>query len=309
MSKEARLSPVELLRQLTLSVERLAAQGLASGAVRGASEELRARLPQLDGQLQEVFEDVLTLLGRMAHEAAERPARPPEEWSRLAAEGAVRGAVEQLRRSMPGLDAFSREVLERLNQLLERSTRVAANREWELRTPGERAQLAAAGAVRGALEQLNESMTQLAPVAAEFSSQVGRGFVEGLGAKAEEKSDALAALLEVAGRNFVHSLVGQLDTELRERWHAREGEVSRAVADTAEQVAAACVRGATEELVRQVRSLSRSTSPGVALRQASREVSSGILAALGAGLRRPLVLAAGTGSALVLTVLLVTKLR
>ncbi|MCY1078878.1 hypothetical protein [Archangium lansingense] len=96
-------------------------------------------------------------------------------------------------------------------------------------------------------------MPQLAPVAAEFSSQVGRGLVEGLGAKAEEKSDALAAFLESAGRRFVHALVDQLDTELRARWSAREGNVSRAVEDTAEQVAAACVRGATEELVRQMR--------------------------------------------------------
>ncbi len=309
MSKEARLSPVELLRQLTLSVERLAAQGLASGAVLGATEELRAGFPRLDGQLQALFEDVVTLLGRMAHEAAGRPARPPEEWSRRAAEGAVRGTIEELRRSMPGMDAFSREVVERLNLLLERSTRVAAKRERELRTPGMRARQAAAGAVRGALEQLNASMPQLAPVAAEFSSQVGRGFVEGLGAKAEEKREVLSGLLERAGRSFVHALVDQLDTELRARWHAREGEVGQAVVDTAGQVAAACVRGTTEELVRQARSLSTSTSPGDALRRAGREVSSGILAALGEGLRRPLVVVTGAGSALLLAVLVVTRSR
>jgi hypothetical protein len=309
MSKEARLSPVELLRQLTLSVERLAAQGIASGAVRGATEELRAGLPELDGQLQAVFKEVLTLLERMAHEAAARPARPPEEWSRLVAEGAVRGAVEELRRSMPGADAFSHEVVERLNQLLERSTRVATSWEKKLRTPGARARIAAAGAVRGALGQLHDSMPQLAPVAAELSSRVGRGLVEGLGATAEEKSDALAAFLERAGRSFVHALVDQLDTELRARWDEGEGKVGRAMADTAEQVAAACVRGATEELVRQVRSLRESSLGKGVLRRAGREVSSGILAALGEGLRKPFVVAAGASSALLLAVLLVTRTR
>jgi hypothetical protein len=309
MSKEARLSPVELLRQLTLSVERLAAQGLASGAVRGATEELRAGLPALDGQLQAVFEDVLSLLERMAHEAAVRPARPPEEWSRLVAEGAVRGALEELRRSMPGVEVFTREAVEHLNQLLEDSTRIASGREKELRQPGARARLVAAGAVKGALRQLHDALPQLAPVVAALSSQVGRGFIEGLGSKAAEESAAFTVFLEHVGRSFVHALVEQLDTELRTRWGAEEGKVGRAVEDTAGQVAAACVRGATEELVRQVRSLGRSSSGEGALQRAGREVSSGILSALGESLRTPLVVAAGTGSALLLAVLLVTRWR
>jgi hypothetical protein len=309
MRKEARLSPVELLRQLTLSIERLAAQGIASGAVRGATEELRAGLPELDGQVQAVFQDVLALLERMAHEAAERPSRPSEEWSSLIAQGAVRGAVEQLRRSLPGLNVFSSEVMARLNVLLEQSARVAANREAEIRTPGTRARLAAAGAVQGALGQLHDSMPQLAPVAAEFSSQVGRGLVEGLGAKVVEENEALAALLERVGRSLVHAFVDQLATELRTQWNQREGVVVRAVEDTAEQVAAACVRGATEELVRQVRALRESTSGRGILRKAGWEVSSGILSALSDGLRKPLAVAVGAGSALLLSVLLVTKLR
>ncbi|ATB35091.1 hypothetical protein CYFUS_000503 [Cystobacter fuscus] len=309
MSHERRLSPVELLRQLTLSVERLAAQGLASGAVRGATEELRAGHPELDGQLQAVFQDVLTLLERMVHEAAGRPVRPPEEWSRRVAEGAVRGAVEELRRSMPGVDAFSHEVLERLNRLLERSTRVAANRERELRMPGTRARIAAAGAVRGALGELHDAMPRLAPMAAGLSSQVGRGFVEGLGAKAREERDVFAAILERAGRGFIHALVEQLDTELRARWGVGEGKVGRVVEDRAEQVAAACVRGATGELLRQVRSLGGSSSAGEALQRAGREVSSGILSALAEGLRKPFFAAAGASCALLLTALLVTRAR
>ncbi|WPB74943.1 hypothetical protein KYC5002_38855 [Archangium violaceum] len=309
MSKESRLFPVELLRQLTLSVERLAAQGLASGAVRGATEELRAGLPALDGQLQEVFQDVLTLLGRMAHEATERQARPSEEWSRLVAAGAVRGSVEEMRRSMPGLNAFSQEVLARLNHLLERSTRVAASREKEIRKPGTRARLTAAGAVRGALGELRVSMPQLAPVAAELSSQVGRGFVEGLGAQVEENHEAFAAFLEHAGRSFVHAFVEQLDMEVRARWGEGVGKVGPAMEDTAEHVAAACVRGAAGELVRQVRSLRESTSGRGVLRRAGQEVSSGILSALNEGLRKPFVVAAGTGSALLLAMLLVMKSR
>ncbi|PTL82575.1 hypothetical protein [Vitiosangium sp. GDMCC 1.1324] len=309
MSKEARLSPVELLRQLTLSVERLAAQGIASGAVRGATEELRAGHPELDGQLQAVFKEVLTLLERMAHEAAGRPFRPPEEWSRLVAESAVRGAVEELRRLMPGVDVLSREVVVRLNQLLERSIRVEANRETELHTVEMRARLTAAGAVRGVLGQVHDSMQELVPVAAELSSQVGAGFIEGLGAKAAEKSDALAEFLEHAGRRFVHALVDQLDTELRARWGKEEGRLGRALEGTAEQIAAACVRGATGELVHQVRSLGESIPVGGVLQRAGREVSSGILAALGEGLRKPFVVVAGAGSALLLAVLLVTKSR
>jgi hypothetical protein len=309
MSKEARLSPVELLRQLTLSVERLAAQGLASGAVRGATEELRAGLPALDGQLQAVFEDVLTLLERMAHEAAARPARPPEEWSRLVAEGAVRGAVEELRRSVPGAEVFSQELVARLNHLLERSAGVAASRERELRKPGTRARLAAAGAVQGALGQLHDSMPRLALVATELSSQVGRGFVEGVGAKAEEKREAFAAFLEHAARSFVHALVEQLDTELKARRSAMEGDMGRAAEELAEQVTAASVRGAAEELIRQLRPLRESSSGKGLLRRAGREVSSGILSALGEGLRKPFVVAAGAGSALLLVALLVTKTR
>lgn len=304
MSKESRLSPVELLRQLTLSAGRLATEGIASGAVRGATEELRAGLPELDGQLQDLLRDVLAILGRMAHEAAERPAGQPGARARVIAEEVVRGALGEFRRSTPGWSALSQELLERVNQWLERSAEVAASRQLEIRRPGDRARMMATGAVEGALEQLHVSMPQLAPEVAGLASQVGRGFVEGVGSTMEEKTEVFSSFLERAGRSFVHALVEQLDTELKARRGAAEGAVRRATVEVTEQAAAACVRGASEELVRQVRALEASLAGESVLHRASREVSRGLLAPLAERLREPWVLAAGTGGVLLLGVFL-----
>ncbi len=292
MSEDRRLSPVELLRQLTLAIERLAVQGLASGAVRGATDELRAGMPEFDGQVQELLQDVLTILGRMAQEAAERPAYPPGTWPRLVAEAAVQGAIEELRRSLPRLDALSKELLDRVNALLDRSAEVAASRRSDLLKPGSRARLTAAGVVEGALRELQQAMPMLAPLTAELASQAGGGFVAGIGSKAEERVEAFTALLDRAGRSLVHALVDQLDTELKARWGAAGVDASGAAAAVAERAAVASVRGASEELVRQVRS-----------------VSSGMLSSLGRRLRKPAILAAGTSSALLLVALFVSKVR
>jgi len=295
MSKESRLSPVELLRQLTVSAGRLATEGIASGAVRGATEELRAGLPELDGQFQELLRDVLAILGRMAHEASERPAWQPGAWARVIAEEAVQGALGEFRRSTPGWTTLSQELLARVNQWLERSAEVATSRQAEIRMPGDRARIMATGAVQGALEQLHVSMPQLAPEVAGLASQVGRGFVEGIGSTMEKRSGVFSSFLDHAGRSFVHALVEQLDTELKAR---------RGMAEVAEQAAAACVRGASGEMVRQVRSLEASLAGESVLHRASREVSSGLLAPLTERLRKPWVLAVGTGGALLLGVFL-----
>ncbi|EPX64794.1 hypothetical protein D187_000216 [Cystobacter fuscus DSM 2262] len=304
MSKESRLSPGELLRQLTLSAGRLATEGIASGAVRGATEELRAGLPELDGQFQDLLRDVLAILGRMAHEAAERPAWQPGARARVIAEEVVQGALGEFRRSTPGWTALSQELLDRVNQWLERSAEVAASRQLEIRRPGDRARMMATGAVEGALEQLHVCMPQLAPEVAGLASQVGRGFVEGVGSTMDEKTEVFSSFLERAGRSFVHALVEQLDTELKARRGAAEGAVRRATVEVTEQAAAACVRGASEELVRQVRALEASLAGESVLHRASREVSHGLLAPLAERLREPWVLAAGTGGVLLLGVFL-----
>jgi hypothetical protein len=284
MSNERRLAPIEMLRRVALSLERLAAQGVASGAVRGATEELRAGMPVPAEQLRALFQDGLEILERLAHEAAERSSTPPGTWAHLVAEQAVQGAIEELKRSMPGLDALSRELVERVNRFLERSARVAASREEELRTPGFRARIAAAGAVEGAVGQLKESLPVLAPIASSAASEVGQGLVEGLATGARERADDFSALLDHAGRGLLHAIVDQLDAEVKARREAVEGDAITAAAKAAEHIAAATVRGATSELGR-------------------------VLAALGQRLRRPLGLAAGASGALLLVTLIAVRAR
>lgn len=165
--------PVEWLRGIALSLERLAAQGVASGAVRGAADELRDGLPEL----------------------------PLETWSRSAAEGAVRGAVEEIRRLVPEMQPATQGLLERLKLWLDGSASEAAAHTQEMRAPGDRMRIAAAGAVSGAVEQLSVALPQLGFPAAEFASRVGRGFVRG---SAEE----VARQLRSAGRSPLLRAVG-----------------------------------------------------------------------------------------------------
>jgi hypothetical protein len=189
--------PVDWLRGLALSLERLAAQGVASGAVRGATDELRARMPEdLDARVRAVLLDALTVLGRLTAEAASAEAPPFAAWSRTAAEGAVRGAVEELRRLQPEMEPTNRELIAHVRRWLERSQVEADERVQALRAPGVIARLAASGAVAGAAEQLRTALPQLAAPAGEFASRVGRDVVRGA---AEE----LGRQVRVAARNPV----------------------------------------------------------------------------------------------------------
>jgi hypothetical protein len=172
--------PVDWLRGLALSLERLAAQGVASGAVRGATEELRAGVPDdLDLQLRALIQDALTVVGRLVGEAAKAKTSPLESWSRTAAEGAVRGALEETRRLVPEMRPMNEELFARVRLWLDRSEAEAAAREHAIRSPGELARVAAAGAVAGATDQLGVAFPALADPAAEFASRVGRGVVRG----------------------------------------------------------------------------------------------------------------------------------
>jgi hypothetical protein len=137
--------PIEWLRGVALSLERLAAQGVASGAVRGAAEERRAL----------------------------------EEWSRSAAQGAARGVVEELRRLVPNLQPTTQDILGRARLWLERSESEAVARAHALRAPDELARAAVAGAVAGASEQLSALLPTLAAPAAEVAARIGSGLVRG----------------------------------------------------------------------------------------------------------------------------------
>jgi len=305
MRHDGRLSPVELMRRLTLSLERIAAHGLTSGAIQGASEGLQAELPGLDGQLRELIQDVVALLAREVEEASERP---PGTWSRSLAENAVKGVVAELRRSMPGADALSHELLERVNAWLDRSSRVAEQRQRELRQPGARARTLATGAVRGAVLELEHEMPVLAPIASEVASQAGRGLVEGLGTALEARAERFDEVLESAGRRFIHAVVEQLEMEVTARRESSDVDVGLVVATMAERTASATVRGASEELRRQLRA-TRDELGSPSLRGASREVALGVFSALSERLKVPLAIAAGAGGALMLTAFTLARRR
>jgi hypothetical protein len=172
--------PFEWLRGLALSLERLAAQGVASGAVRGAADELKAGVPDdLDAQVRTLLQQGLTVLERLVDEAARSRGSPLGTWSRTTAEGAVRGAVEELRRLVPEMQPTTQELLVRVKQFLERSAAESEERAQVIHAPGDRVRIAAAGAVAGATEQLGVALPQLGAPAAEFAARVGRGFVRG----------------------------------------------------------------------------------------------------------------------------------
>ncbi len=172
--------PVEWLRGVALSLERLAAQGVASGAVRGAADELRAGLPDdLDTHVRTLVEDGLAVLERLVHQAARSKASPLETWSQATAEGAVRGALEEFRRLTPEMRPMTQELLVRVKQWLDRSSSEAAARAKVINAPGDRMRIAAAGATAGAAEELSIVLPRLAAPAADIASQVGRGFVRG----------------------------------------------------------------------------------------------------------------------------------
>jgi hypothetical protein len=171
---------VDWLRGVALSLERLAAQGVASGAVRGATEELRAGVPEeLDEQVRGMIADALVVIGRMADEAARSKSSPLAAWSRSVGEGAVRGALEELRRLVPEMRPMNQELFTRVRQWLDRSESEAAARAHAIRSPGELARVAAAGAIAGVTDQLGVALPALAEPAAEFASRVGRGAVRG----------------------------------------------------------------------------------------------------------------------------------
>jgi hypothetical protein len=167
--------PVERLRSLALSLERLAAQGLASGALRGAADELRTGVPaELNGRFVRLLEETLTLLESLVHSAGEGESLPQR-----AAEEVIRGTIQEFRRMVPELRPMTQELLVQLRAWLERAAVESSARAELIRAPGDRARVAAVGAVAGALEQLLAVLPALGPPAATVAEEVGRGLVRG----------------------------------------------------------------------------------------------------------------------------------
>jgi hypothetical protein len=317
MGKEGRAGPVEVLRNLAVSLERMAAREAASSVMRGAAEGIREELPdEMEGQLRALLQDALTVLGRMAHEAATRERAEPGATAQTLAAAATQGMLEVLEREWQNGGMPLHALVERINRLFDEAVAFARSRTDEIRSPGERAQAMAEGMVRAGVRELHESlpglvkdMETLAPLGAELASQVGRGLVDGIESKLREDGDVLGTLLERAGRGLVRGLAAGIREELASSPLGSGKALGASLEKLAERSAAAVVRGTGGALKEQARPLRDALAREGTLRRTSREVTGGVLEALGAGLRRPFLAVAGAGSALMALTLLTARWR
>ncbi|WP_375761420.1 hypothetical protein [Corallococcus exercitus] len=307
MGSTGRTGPIEALRNLTVSLQKLAAREIATGVVRGTAEGIRKELPDADGQLHALLQDVLTVLARLAHEAAERESGAPAVATQEFAGAAMEGALKALEREWNDGGLPLHGFMVRLNHLFDEVVMFAHSRTDEIRAPGERAQVMARGVVKAATEQLHEALPViledargLSPLGEEVASKVGRGLVVGVESKLREDSGLLLGLVERAGQGLVRGLAAGLREELASSPMA-SGE---ALATLAERTAAATMRGAGSALTQEELRWREAPRNQELVRRTSREITAGALEALGAKLRRPLIALAGAGSALMaLTVL------
>ena len=305
MASERRTGPIEALRNLALGLERLAAREAVSGAVSGAAEGLRKEAPELDGQVRELIQDSLTVLGRLVHEAAERERAGAGSAAHTLASSVMQGALEVLEREWENGGMPLRDFIVRLNRLFDEVVEFAHSRTIEIRAPGDRAGLMARGFVKAAAEELHEAVPllledarSLAPLGAEVATQVGRGLVEGLESKLREESADLTRLLEHAGRGLVRGLAAGIREELASSAVASTEVLGASLEKLAERSAAATVRGAGGALESQGRRWHEALRGLGVLRHAGRELTGGVLEAIGAALRRPSVAVVGAGGAL-----------
>ncbi|RKH63830.1 hypothetical protein [Corallococcus aberystwythensis] len=311
MGIAGRKGPIEALRNLTLSLQQLAATEIATGVVRGTADGIRKEVPEIDGQLHTLLQDVLTVLGRLAHEAAKREHGEPVDATHALAEAAMEGALKALEREWNEGGLPLHGLMVRLNHLFDEVVSFAHSRTDEIRTPGERAQVMAQGVVKAATEQLHDSLPGimedargLAPLGEEVASKVGRGLVEGVEGKLREDSGLLLGLVERAGQGLVRGVAAGVREELAASPAASGEALGHALEALAERAAFATVRGAGSALTQEELHWREAPRNQDLLRRTSREITAGALEALGARLRRPLLALAGVGSALVaLTVL------
>src|SRR5688572_22992206 len=114
----SRGNPFEILRQLALSLERHAAEGISSGVVRGTGETLQKELPDVD--LRKLAEDGLTFLAGVLHQAAKNP--EGATFMEREARAAMRGAFSELRESMPELAELGTQLVAKLSQGAQRTS-------------------------------------------------------------------------------------------------------------------------------------------------------------------------------------------
>ncbi|MFP2900197.1 hypothetical protein, partial [Corallococcus sp. 4LFB] len=251
MGIAGRTGPIEALRNLALSLQQLAASEIASGVVQGTADGIRKEVPDLDGQLRTLLQDVLTVLSRMAHEAARREHGQPVDATQALAEAAMEGALKALEREWNEGGLPLHGFIVRLNRLFDEVVAFAHSRTDEIRTPGERAQLMARGVVKAATEQLHDSLPSiiddargLVPLGEEVASKVGRGLVVGVESKLREDSSLLLELVERGGRGLVRGLAAGLREELASSPAASAEALGTSLATLAERTAAATLRGA-----------------------------------------------------------------
>ena len=310
MSNERRLGPVELLRNLALSLERTAAHEAASGVVRGAADGLRKEMPELDGQVRTLLQDTLTVLGRLAHEAAEREQVEPGAVAHSMAASAMQGLLEVLEREWQDGGMPLHSFVERLNRLLDGVVDFTHFRAEEIRTPRERAQAITETLVKTAVQQLREEipalteeLRTLAPLGGEVAARVGQGLVAGIESKLRENPDVFGDLLEHAGRKLVRGLAAGLREELDSSPAVSGEALGASLERLAERTAAATVRGAGGALTSQLRTWRDARAGDGTLRRVTRELTQGALEALGGGLRRPLVAVASVGGLMTVAML------
>ncbi|MET0402410.1 MAG: hypothetical protein ABW123_08395 [Cystobacter sp.] len=309
MPTEPRAGPVELLRHLALSLERLVVQEAASGLVRGAADGLREEVPEIDGQLRAILQDALTVLGRLVHEAAERERVDPGEATRVLAASAMQGMLEVLEAEWQDGGMPLHGFVQRLNLLLDGVIDFAHSRSEEIRTPRERARAITEAIVDAAVERLHssvprfaEEMRVLAPLGSEVAELTGRGLVTGLESKLQEDKEVLGELLHRAGHELGRGMAAGIREELASSPEQSIDALGSALESLAERTAAATVRGASGALVSAWREVPRNDG---SVRRMSRDVTAGVLEALGEKLRRPLLTMAGAGGVMSLALLAV----
>ncbi|RKH75913.1 hypothetical protein D7X99_36715, partial [Corallococcus sp. AB032C] len=210
MGIAGRTGPIDALRNLTLSLQRMVATEIATGVVRGTADGLREEVPDGHGQLNTLLQDLLTVLSRMAHEAAEREPGASAGATEVLAGAATEGALKALEREWNEGGLPLHGFVERLNQLFDEVVRFAHSRTDEIHTPGERAQVMARGVVKAATEQLHDSLPAIledargvVPLGEEVAAKVGRGLVLGVESTLREDSAWLLGLVEQAGQGLV----------------------------------------------------------------------------------------------------------
>ncbi|WP_434299274.1 hypothetical protein [Corallococcus exiguus] len=316
MGIAGRTGPIDALRNLTLSLQRMVATEIATGVVRGTADGLREEVPDGHGQLNTLLQDLLTVLSRMAHEAAEREPGASAGATEVLAGAATEGALKALEREWNEGGLPLHGFVERLNQLFDEVVRFAHSRTDEIHTPGERAQVMARGVVKAATEQLHDSLPAIledargvVPLGEEVASKVGRGLVLGVESTLREDSAWLLGLVEQAGQGLVRGLAAGLHEELATNPKASGEALGATLATLAERTAAATVRGAGGALTQEELRWREAPCNQGLVRRTSREITAGALEALGEQLRRPLRVLAGAGGALIALTVLSSRWR